>query len=306
VSAARQFKAIYGNDSTMNGALRDAALDSLRDSAVRDGILDPTLFVTWQRRYADVLSEFPSIHRAVGNFELGLRSVAAREAQLAARAKVINDQLLTKELRRVSTGTRTPEAAIDQALKNPRLMAQLVSRLRGTDALDALRRHIWDSVAGGSSGDISKFLEANRQSLTWVFGDKHLTNLRTIAAARQMLEATPTPRGTGFETPTPVIGTAENVMGMGIPQAASRLFAVSSGRTSLRFAGIEWATRFLKSFSTKQQNQLLRQVLYDPQVARDLAAVLQLKQTPPAAAKRLYTNLLIIGNQPDDSGDDRK
>jgi len=292
ISGARQFKAIFGTDPSMNASLQGYALDTLRDAAVRDGALDPKLFQTWLRNHAEILREFPNLQRAVTNYDAGLQALGQRQAQLVARDRQITDTVLARELARYSSGTRTPEAVISAALADQKKMAQLVGRLRGTDALDALKRHVWDTVAEGGSEDIRKFLDKNRTSLTWLFGSDHLKNLRVVADAREMIERMPAPRGQGSSMSP--FAKAEDAMGMGLPQMSSRLFAVESGRTSLRYAGVDWFSRFLRTQTLRSRDRLWKEALYDPQIAAVMSEMVQKPEPPASLVKRLLGRLFTV------------
>ena len=61
ISTARQYKTVLAADPEANAAMEAIALDSLRDAAVRDGVIQPELFKTWARRYVrEVMNEIES------------------------------------------------------------------------------------------------------------------------------------------------------------------------------------------------------------------------------------------------------
>lgn len=294
VSAARQFKAVFGADPEANAALEAVALDSLRDAAVRDGQINRTLLQTWIRRHQSVLDEFPNLRAAVSSLDRLTAALAARQAQLEGRTKAIESAMLVRELGAMERGTRTPEAIIDAALRDPRKMMQLVARLRDNpEAKGALKRHVWDRVANGTGADINAFINEHEAALRIALGAEHLGHLKIIARAREMLERVPPPAGRGY-SPNP-LADIERAIGMGVPQLASRIFAAESGRTSFRFVATDALGRFMRGRSQAESAALLREALYNPQVAKDMVDMLRLGPEHRAIARRLNARLFNLG-----------
>lgn len=293
VSGIRQFKAAFGDDPEAGTLLANSILDSVRDSAVRDGRLDQKLFANWQRRHASVLEEVPEVRDILGKTDDIVTAIAAREAQLQGRQQRIQDSLLGRELRAMERGTRTPEQVIDNAIKDPRKMRQIVNSLRTNDeAMQSLRRSVWDmAVADGKT--LNDLLENNRRSLVQVFEPGHLKSLETIRDASSMMTRVPPPQGQGI-SPDPLAAIQKQI-GMGVPQIASRVFAAESGRTSMRFVAADALGRFMRGRSQAETEALLKQALYDPQVARDLATLSRIKRVNPAIANRLNARLFNLG-----------
>lgn len=293
VSSARQFKAVYGNDPEANAALEAVALDSLRDAAVRDGRIVPNLLQAWERRHASVLDEFPSLRAAVTRLENVTERLAARQAQLTERARWVEDALLSRELAKIERGG-PPDALIDAAVRDPRRMGQLLGSLRkNEEALTALRRNVWNMAADGSAEEIADFVNRFQPSLRLLFSPQHLGNLRRIQRARAMLQRTPAPSGQGYQ-PNP-LAAVEGGIGMGVPQLASRVFAVESGRTSARYVTTDALGRFLRGRSQAASEALLKEALYDPEVAKDLAAVAFDRAGKADVSRRLNARLFSLG-----------
>lgn len=294
ISGARQFRAAFGDDPDAQAALASAALDSLRDSTVRDGIIDPRRLEGWLRAHESVLREFPEILVSVSNVRSASQALSARQAQLDLRTKQINDSLLGRRLQSVSRGTQTPEQLIEAAIRDPRQMQSLVASLRGDQgALESLRRHVWDTAADLSPQRLGNFLENNAQSLARVFDTRHLSDLQRIQRARELIESVPAPQGQGFQ-PDPT-GALARQLGSGIPQIQSRVFAAESGRTSFRFVLGDMFARFIRGRSQVESEALLREALYNPEVAKDLGSMIGFQGERPAAARRLNAWLFNIG-----------
>lgn len=294
VSDARQFKAAFGDDAEATAALASAAMDSLRSSAVRDGVIDPRRFENWRRAHESVLNEFPEIGAEVSNIQSASQALSARQAQLDLRLKAVNDSILARRLQAVSRGTRTPEQLISSAVSDPREMRSLVASLRDDPAaLESLRRHVWDTASGLSPQQLATFMDDNAASLSRLFGIRHLSDLRRLQRARMMIESVPAPRGQPFR-PDPTRAIADQ-LGSGVPQIQSRIFAAESGRTSFRFVAGDMFARFFRSQSQGASEALLNEALYNPQVAADLASMIDTSSLKPEAGRRLNAWLFNLG-----------
>lgn len=293
-SAAQQFNRTFGADPEAHASMNNAILDDFRNATVRDGTIQPGLASNWMRQHETVLRHFPEAQARLGTVTTAQDALMTRQAQLTARQTQIGDTALAREVGAVSRGRKTPEQAIDGAIRDPRLMQQLVNSVRSNpDALAALRRHIWDDVAPRTGADLENFLNTNRESLAQVFTAQHVENLRVIARARQMNETTPPPAGKPFE-PNSMAGI-ESQIGMGVPQAFSRLFAWQSGRIGWRFVGVDALARFLRNKEITTGRQLLYSALFNPEVAQDLASLTRFRTPPPQIAHRLNTWLFTVG-----------
>lgn len=292
VSAARQFKTVYGTEPQANAALEAVALDSLRGAAVRDGQVDQRLLQTWIRRHESVLAEFPAIRAKVADVEATNRALLDREAQLTQRARQIEDQVLVKALGSVAGGQKTPDQLLAEAMQSPQKMGQLKALVRGNeDAEKALARAIWNAAAG--QRDLGTFIQQNEAALKLGLSPQHITDLKLLAGGREMASRVPAPTGSAVQ-PRP-FQALEDATRMGMPQIASRIFAVQSGRTSWRFVVSEAGSRALRGYTQEQMEALLREALYDPRVAKDLANAVRMRKMPPAIANRLNVRLFNLG-----------
>ena len=296
VSAAKQFHAAYQGDAEALAALEAVALDSLRDASVRNGSLDRGLMDRWVRRHQSVLDEFPEIRAKVEKLDAADKSLFERQAQLTERAKAIEDQVLTRELNAFARTTKTGGDVVQAALNDPRKMTQLMSVLKGRpDALASLRRNVWQQAASGSSEDILRFIGDNEQSLKLLFREnpQHLKDLADITAARTMLERLPPPTGAPY-TPRP-LANVEKMIGQGIPQLASRGFAFQTGRVQKGYLLVDTFMRGLRGRAQQSAEDLFREALYDPVVAKEFVNALETGQLTPRMEYRLHNRLVALG-----------
>lgn len=299
VTAARQFKSAFGDNPQAAADMEAAILDSLRDSTVRNGFVDRRRLDTWLRNHASVLREFPEISSRISDIDGAAETLAMRQADLDLRTRRIESTLLSRELAKLDRGTRTPEATLQAAIRDPRLMRRIVNGLRGSEAANAaLKRAIWERGVGVE--DLTAFLGQNQAALKVALGDEHFGNLQRIARARDILARTPAPQGQGFQ-PDPV-GALSEQLGTGVPQLSSRFYAFKSGRLPRDFLLAEAGSRILRGRSILRSRELLDEALYNPQVAKDLAEIAVRNRVRPEVANRLNAWLFNLGLSERDFG----
>lgn len=281
--AAQQFRQIYGDDPAAVSNLQAAVLDDYRTSVMRDGKIDPRLAENWMRQHESVLREFP-------NLNVTPATLTARSRELAERVKQIESQSLTRVLQSYDRGAQTSDDVLKSLIRDPRKMQQFLSRNHNNEeAVAGLRRALWD--VGAASDNLDTFL--NNPGIKLAFSAEHRKNLRTLFEARMMAQLVEEPGGQPLR-PNPSEGF-EKILHMGIPQLASRIFAVQSGRTGYNFVMTEILSRALRGYSEKQAVTLLNEAMYNPEVARDLAAFAGVRAPSKAGTNRLNSWLFTLG-----------
>jgi hypothetical protein len=292
VDGARQFKRTYGEDAPETEALAGVVLDDLRTAAVRDGQIVPGLHQAWLRRYDKALNEFPTLKARVSDIGSVNEGLIARATQLSRREKIIDRSMLNRELDAIARG-RPPEDLIADAIQNPRLMAQIERRVRKTGADGALRRAVFETVADAPLPKMREYLAKNAPALRIALTPKHHKDLETILTATEQMARVPEPAGRAYDPNS--LADVERRLGTGMNQIASRVFAANSGRTSWRYVAIDLISRFWRGHSQQETAALLKEALYNPDIARDLVDLVQLPAKREAAAKRLNSWLLQVG-----------
>jgi hypothetical protein len=298
ITAARQFKSVFGRDASATAALESVALDSLRRTAVRDGVIDPESMKRWLRAHASVLDEFPQIKAKVANIETANEAVLARQADLAARALKVEDSLLNRELMAIHRDESTPQKAIARAMESPRKMGELMGRIRGNpEAKAALRRAVWDKTADLGPGKLAEFVENNTLALKAAgFNDAHFRNLKLIDAARMMTTQVPLPTGSA-NIPTSADAFLRT-FGIRPDVLSNRLHALNTGRTEKSYLFMNVFTNILNRKQGQYMDDAFRVVLYDPVVAQDMAnSILRGRMTEPTA-NRLQARYFALGVTP--------
>jgi hypothetical protein len=289
-TAADQFRRIFPNSANARAAMETAALDDLYSATVRDGVVNPAQFDAWTRRNAGVLKDFPEIAGRLRRVEQTFDDIAARRATLAARKKQVESTVLAREVNRIESATTTPEAVIQQAIRNPARMTRLMNGIKEPAARNAIAREVWSEALG--TGNPAQFLRDHRQSMIRALGPRYTTALN-LARAIEKNRLVPRPSGRALDTNP--MASVEGVLGTGLNQISSRIFAVKSGRTSARYALADIAGRAFRNMTGRQARETLQEALYDPQVAQALANAIQHKRITETGAKRLYTFLLSNG-----------
>lgn len=297
VEGAKQFKRTYGEGAPETATLANVILDDLRVNAVRDGQINPGLFQTWMRRNNDVLNEFPQVRERIASVQSADEGLRLRGEELQRRQDKIGKSMLAKKVNAAVEGGN-PQAIIDQAIQNPKLMRSLVSSTRNTDALPALRRAVFEKVSDGSPDQLESFLKNNDKALRIALKPGHLHSLQSILKAQRQINRLPPPQGKGIETNP--LKDVEGALGTGVNQLMSRVFAAETGRTSWRYVGADLLGRFWRGHSRADAEKLMTKALYDPRVARDIADMMLLPKKRPETAKRLNTWLLGVDYYPDD------
>lgn len=291
-TAARQYRRVFQNAPYANATMEAAALDDLYASAVVDGILDPGRMANWARRNQGVLNEFPEIRARVGSVQSAVDDLARRRAVLMGRKQAVEQAYLSREIARLDApmASTTAEDVIDQAIRNPARMTKLMRSIKSQPARDAIARRVWEMAL--SQSDPVGYLRRNGLAASSALGDKYPIAMR-LARAIEKNNLVARPAGRGLD-PNPV-ASLEGVLGTGLNQMSSRVFAVQSGRTSSRYALADIAGRAFRTMTGNQARQALQQAIYDPQAATDLANALQMGAMSQPQAKRLYTFLISNG-----------
>jgi hypothetical protein len=293
-SAARQYNTIFADDPNMMANLENSVLDDLRANVAPEGIIDDKKLANWRRKKDPVLKELPSINQKVGVLESTQRILTDRQIQLGKRARRIENNSLAKQLEKFAIGDQTADQVITAALKNPKKMSTLVNSIRrDKEALTGLQRNIWDKMSSGTSVETLKFYTDNVKSLIKVFTPEHITHMGDVVYARAITETIKHPKGIAH-IPAP-LEQLEAAFGMGFPQAGSRLYALKTGRLSKSYLVFEMGKSILYGRARINMNDMMREALYDPDIARDFAKSFNNQQFTEETAKRMGARMFALG-----------
>jgi hypothetical protein len=293
-SSARQFQEIFGKDPEMVGALKNSLLDNMRQKTIKDGVVNEKLFSKWLLGKKKILNEIPDLTKVVSKHEQAQSALFSRQSQLAKRRLSIEKNAITKQLTRYEGGVSDADKILKDALKVPDRMKSLMSYIKtDKNAVDGLKKAVWDKAASGDSKQTLNFLRDNEKSLRLLFGKEHLANINDISLAQAMVESVPTPSGSVY-VPRP-LENIEGIIGQGIPQIGSRVFAWKSGRMQKGYLFLDTMMRGLRGRSAVATEKMLSEALYDPMVAKEMAESFTGAAFNETKAKALNSRLFALG-----------
>lgn len=295
ISAARQFKATFGDDPEAVGAMRNIVFDRFREEVVRDGVVDPGLYKNWMREHDSVLREFPELKTEFKDVGSAVSGLLNRQAQIKARETFLDTRSLTKMIRSYDTGGTSPEAILNSVLNNEKKYADFIGRVKeDKSAYMGFKRWLWDKAIDEKNTE--KFILQNESVLNDVLGKEHMEDIKTILVAKEIFERTPMPRGREVEQN--IFKDLQEKTGIGVPQLISRYMAISRGRSSKFVEGGGSLANFWGARSTKQQKALMREALYDPEFAALLTDAATVTKMPKDRKQKLNAWLFNAGMQP--------
>jgi hypothetical protein len=137
-----------------------------------------------------------------------------------------------------------------------------------------------------------KFLNDHKRSLNVLWGDaagkEQAMRLRRIYDALEITSRVGMPKGT--VSPYGAADKLREATGISVPQVASRFYALNAGLIGKRHAVFESAMRFFGTFTGRRAKALMKEALYDPNIARDIDMII----TSPASAAQDRLNSLPV------------
>ena len=307
VTEARQFKAVFGEDREATMIMENVILDSFRNAAVRDGVINDRLARSWFRQNESVLREFPTIGAAINNRVERNAALLGRQAEIMDRRTAIENTRLARVLQRHGDD---PDEVLERAIKDPALMAQLVGRQRTRAEREQLARAIWDKAVTKLQGAemhnpalVEDFMDKNRRSLEMALGPEHMRNITMAYDAVPIIMRTHLTAGRARDTDP--LGFMKEQIGQGFPQIQSRVFAAESGRISYRFQFGEAMSRLFQARARIRMRALYNEALFNPEVAKELAQLSLTRDFSQGSRHRARLNafLFTMGISPFEDSD---
>lgn len=281
-TGAKQFKTTFREDPDATAALKDAVLDDLRQSTLRDGKISQPLFDTWYRKNKASLDQLPEIHVEVKNVKDASRSLTERAAVLDARNTAINDQILVKRLEKFSKGDLQPQQLATEAINNPRMMGQVLNTIGAdTGARQAWNRLLWNQVSDASPETLEGML--TNPSVKMALGPQHTRYLEDIVSATKMAKSAGKMPGSDI-TPDLYAGVKNN-FGQSVDSLVAKLWAAETGRTGLVWSATNIGGGIFRKQRKNAVTRVLKEAFYNPQVAKAMSE--SLRDTSPVAPSNL-------------------
>jgi len=309
VDSARQFKTVFTNAETGKinqdalQSLENVILDRIRRKAFKGDVVDANKLKNFINTNREVLQEFPSILSKLDTEQKVIQKISNRVSQLNNRKSLIEESLLAKKLSFEKNPIMEKGAEIDKvitnAIKEPKLMYKIANRLKTNEEKEALRKSVAKIMFGttdivNNPDKLKNIINANYNSLKYVFNVEHINNMKTIADAYKFALTTPMPQGMG-NLPEGMINKVEDFAGTGLSQVASRVFAVKSGRTSARFMLSDFFARFFVKKQKQKAEAIFKEAMFNPKVATQMAEIANAKIYKPEMNRKLNLVLFNLG-----------
>ncbi|MGI9419914.1 MAG: hypothetical protein ACR2RA_18980, partial [Geminicoccaceae bacterium] len=310
-------------------ALEAVALDDLANSTITDGVIRPRALERWLNKRGPALSHLPDTQRKImdiasavtdveGRFQTGQQLVRDRKVQagqqaaaqrqqldqtmkpllermgtLNERKMALEDTMLSRRITSLQRGTQTPSAVVSEAVRNPALMKKLDQQLAPyPDARKSLQRHVWNDLTSLDGGSLLAFLDEHNDSLSMIFGKKHLNHLGQLADGLRMLETVPPPTS-AQPIRADALSRVEAATGLKPAQIASRYLGVTRGRSSRFVESFDTFARWLAARNATGVETLMKEALYNTNVARDLVNSFSTRRVDSlSTAERIATKRL--------------
>lgn len=291
----RQFRTIFANDIEARGAFESTFLDMTRQATVKNGTIDSNAMRQWLNKpqTREILDAYPEFREQLSTIQGTADWLRGRQLVLEDRQRRVERAALSKTLQKVDGNFDETGLLMSNALKNRKLWTQIVNSTRDNpEARAGLQRAVWD-MAGGTATERRAFLEANREQIREALDPEHVRALDVILSAHEVLERAPALSGRAIR-PEPMQAIEEQI-GTGMPQLGTRIWAFWSRRVPQQYLITELTGRVIRGQSILENKRLMKEALYNPQVASDYAEVLLSRQIKPVVARRLNTWLMTIG-----------
>lgn len=311
VENANDFMNLYKDKPEAVNSMRAVILDGARERVIAksgpyEGTVDPTklnTFINQNREVLDVLGlkgDLESVENAAKLFGM-------RAAELKDRAAVINKDKVNRLLSNITDGKYSPDEFIDVALKDPKTMttiAKRVSEAEDPNLTEALKKAVWTRIfATNDINDPGRFMEFaknNERTLKIALGDEHYKRMLTAAEAMGLAKyAQEGAEGLPLEA---LSGLEKFAKYTGITPAslANAVAAAGRGQVKEKYLAFAFAFKFLSARQRASYDKVMREVLVDPEIAKELASEVGGDGLPTQKqANKMKGILLRMGLQPD-------
>lgn len=300
--------------------LTDYAVESMRNAALKDGVIDPERLAAWAKRHEAALSRMPELRQrltdaAKATEAMEEAAVARRVALDTAKASLVGKILGLSDASADGIGTYVAtEMARPNGVDSMRnLMARLAD---DEDAVDGLRRTVLDYIMKRTgrkgAGEIESlhpqtfknFVFDNKAALSEIYTPDQMKAINNISEDiieyQKWVDADKLP-GTPQTAADLIAGMAKRANERPLPstgQAMMEGFALGAGfgsigtgvKVAASSGAANWvlkAIRKIRGEGMQKVDDLLREAMLDPKLAAEL-----LKPAPPVVAR---TNRGLMG-----------
>jgi len=281
---ARQYVSLFADDPAQMRNIKSVVLDKLRAVADpnRKGVFNPDAVNTYLNKNREVLTEL-GLFDDLTNTTTMLDDMVARQAELVARRRVVDGNMLNKMIAR-SLNSDSPNKLFDEAINNPAKMRELKAAttkgnddISAEDAGHAFRAAVTERMlakAPDVMSDPAKFKEwmvKNEEVLNAAFDKSHIDNMYLIADATERILATGIRGGQGV-TDSDIISKFTGMLGTTPAGISNRFIAVQEGRLGSKAMVGYIVSRAIRQQSSARSEALFRESMFDPKIAKLLAS----------------------------------
>lgn len=289
-NTARQFMTIFGQNENQMSHMRGVLLDKLRTQAYdpNTATFNPDKVNGFLNKNKEVLTEL-GLADEFSNTQQMLANMVQRQADLTARRRIVNSNMLMKTIARLQN-TDSPEKLLDSALNNPGLMAELrdgvtrggptVARdttgLTADEAGQAFRAAVTERMlarapdAMANPAAFKAWMVKNERVLNSAFDKSHIDNMYLVADAAERILATGMPEGAGMQ-PADIVTRLTSSLGTTPAGISNRFIAVQEGRLGPKAAVGYVLSRAIRQRSSARSDALFREMMFNPELAKTLA-----------------------------------
>ena len=289
----RAYRNLYGDDPTMMGHMKAAALDSARDAAVRprgDGLIDPTKLQTWITKNGSTLRELGFLPEFQQSQKI-VQDLSTRAQDLAGRRKAIVQSDLYRKISAIddggSRGTKNPDKLISEIFAgdgNVRLaetlrkLAEREATKSGDDTyLQAWNATIIDKIFKtqpnwmDNPANFKTYLDKHARVLDASLTKEHVDNIYILADAYERALITGSSQKGKMDVET-FLSKFESTFGFSTANLSNRALAWSEGRIGPRAVGAYLLSRAINARSMRRANALWEAAVLDRNLAKTLVS----------------------------------
>lgn len=267
-SGVDDFNLIYSGNQNAQSSLRDGVLGLFAEKAVKGGKIDPNASANFLRLNAETLDKLPDIKATLSN------AAATNEAllQRAQRLREGQTQVTQSAVAKIAN-TDNPDALVQSAMTDRQKMMSLIASAKDASSRASVLRSIADNVTGAAEKaglDPLAFVVKNEDALKPALnrlGSGHYENLKLLANAETILARTDVPA----HAVTPKMSSAiEDTTGSSPRTIWAQSANAAAGRQSYVSGALHLLSKFGIRVAENKTDEVLREVIYNPSLARDL------------------------------------
>jgi len=284
---------------------------------VKDGVIDPKAHAKFMFNYGAQLKQMgeqgAAIQRTLSDKGAATKAVLEHRASLTESLDKLNNDAFINSLQD-KYGTRPVDNVMRDATRDPRIMANLSSRMSPKEAqgmVNWFADDIGSTISNAPYGKMGEAVGAKladknyaggyRMALEKAYGkqvaDEHIKRLDAIQKTASRLDATELDPFIGLkgEATTANPDALSKVAGFTARTAFNMVRAVVTGRTSPEDVAFTLGSQFASHKLQGMSNEITRKLLTDPEMSK---LVLEAMRNPPKSANYGSAAMAIAGKIP--------